>query len=478
MNTLSRLASWVIAISVLFSSLSVSAAVTTSAGLQREAKPIIKNISNSTGKSWATARVKLYADTLKYMSKINTLDAKNYKKEVWESASRYISNLQNGVYVFDITPTDRTMVENLVLSYQKDMTRAVRTYIEQYKNSDKKEIGDMHFTLRSTNTSVDIDIGQYRVVQSQDMRNMEIDIRMSIRVTGKDGNLSATLEGNMMIVDNALYLTLRDYSLSTTIKGMETTEIEKVLRTVKGKTYHQKLDKEVADALKESKKSLEMTEKLLSILESESIFTPVAKEGSEYILMFRKSAVQKIVALSRTPSMLDISPKNLLIPMDIRTNGKDIDMSGYANSLSLDAHISRKGDGTPVMTLEWTERSGYDSWNWKLSKTPTFWAFAGASEEYTIDAQATKNGATATVKKWDKTIGTARINSTGVHAWTYDMSAIYEDISYDWETGESTSEDISMKFWWAVKQEFGRFTLTPPTLYEEMSKLQKQLEDL
>lgn len=58
------------------------------------------------------------------------------------------------------------------------------------------------------------------------------------------------------------------------------------------------------------------------------------------------------------------------------------------------------------------------------------------------------------------------------------MSAIYEDISYDWETGESTSEDITMKIWGALKQEFGKFTLTPPTLYEEMSKLQRQLEDL
>lgn len=478
MNTLSRFVSWVVAISVLFSSLSVSAAVTTGAGLQREAKPIIKNISNSTGKSWATARVKLYADTLKYMSRINTLDAKNYKKEVWESASRYLSDLQSGAYVFDISASDRTKAEELVLSYQKDMTRAVRAYIEQYKNSDKKEIGDMHFTLRSTDTSVDIDIGQYRVVQSQDMQSMEIDLRMSIRATGKDGNLSATLEGNMMIVDNALYLTLRDYTLSTTIKGIETTEIEKVLRTIKGKTYHQKLDKEVADALKESKKSLEMTEKLLDILESESILTPVARQGSEHILMFRKSAVQKIVSLSRTPTLMDMSPKGLLIPIDIRTDGKDIYMSGYANSVSLNAHLTRESSGIPIMTIEWSERSGYDTWNWKLSKTPTFWAFAGASEDYTIDAQATKNGATATVKKWTKTIGTARINSTGVHAWAYDMSAIYEDTSYDWETGESTSEDITMKLWGALKQEFGKFTLTPPTLYEEMSKLQKQLEDL
>jgi len=50
--------------------------------------------------------------------------------------------------------------------------------------------------------------------------------------------------------------------------------------------------------------------------------------------------------------VVDISPKNLLIPIDIRTNGTDIDMSGYADGTSLKAHISRESDGTPVMTLE------------------------------------------------------------------------------------------------------------------------------
>ncbi|MFZ2256357.1 MAG: hypothetical protein WAW59_07315 [Patescibacteria group bacterium] len=50
--------------------------------------------------------------------------------------------------------------------------------------------------------------------------------------------------------------------------------------------------------------------------------------------------------------VVDISPKNLLIPIDIRTNGMDIDMSGYADGTSLKAHISRESDGTPIMTLE------------------------------------------------------------------------------------------------------------------------------
>jgi hypothetical protein len=151
------------------------------------------------------------------MNKLNNPDARSYKQEVSESVSRYLSDLQSGAYTFDISTADRTQVEELVLSYQKDMTQVLRTYLEQYQNSDSKETGNMHFTLRSTDASLDIDIDQYRVVQSQDMQNMEIDIRMSVRVTSEEGTLSLTLVGNMMLVNNSLYFTLRDYSLSTTI---------------------------------------------------------------------------------------------------------------------------------------------------------------------------------------------------------------------------------------------------------------------
>ena len=68
--------------------------------------------------------------------------------------------------------------------------------------------------------------------------------------------------------------------------------------------------------------------------------------------MFQRKAVQKIISLSRKPTILDMSPKNLLIPIDIRTVGSDISMAGYAGNTSLSAHISRDATGTPIMTIE------------------------------------------------------------------------------------------------------------------------------
>lgn len=282
-------------VTIIISSLCISSAlasetiqVSTAAGLQREAREAIKSITSSTGKSWATARVGLYANTMRYASKLNNTDAQEYKKEVSENAAQYLNDILNGTYVFDISATDRARVEDVVLSYQKDMTQVVRTYIEQYKNSDKKETGDIHFTLQSSDANITVDVDRYRVVQSQDLKNMEVDLRMSVRITGKDGTLSATLDANVMIVDSSLYFTLKDYSFSTTLEEVEIEQVEKVLRAIKGKAYHQKLNKEFSDALKDSKKSIEMTEKLLSILETESLLTPVASQGSEYVLMFRK----------------------------------------------------------------------------------------------------------------------------------------------------------------------------------------------
>jgi hypothetical protein len=43
--------------------------------------------------------------------------------------------------------------------------------------------------------------------------------------------------------------------------------------------------------------------------------------------------------------------------------------------------------------------------------------------------------------------------------------------SYDWESDSSISQNIIVKFFGNVEREFGKFTIVPPTITEEMSKL-------
>jgi hypothetical protein len=54
------------------------------------------------------------------------------------------------------------------------------------------------------------------------------------------------------------------------------------------------------------------------------------------------------------------------------------------------------------------------------------------------------------------------------------MSATWEDIKTNWETGKQESEEVAVRLWGTLRDEFGAFTLTPPSLYEEMSKLTEQ----
>jgi hypothetical protein len=410
----------------------------------------------------------------------NKKDLLAYKKEVGASATLFISDLSAGKYQFTISDTERATVESTVLSYQQDLVRVAKYYIERAKNNDIRETGDMHFTLRSTKMNISINVDPYRIVQSRDKKNMEVDVRITMNASGSEvwEEMSASIEGNITIIGSDLYVRLRDYSIKTSANDDRLTEMRQMLDSMKWKTYHQKLDDEALAAMQESQGSYDMIDKLLAILDREALFTPVAKQGSEYILMFRKSTAKAIAGLGAQPNLADINMRDLMIPIDIRMIGTKIQFHGYADNVVLDATVDRSNTGTPTITMNMQERGTSDMWHYQISRTPSFWALAAASREYTVDARATDYGATATVKKGTKTLATAKIDSTGLNAWSYDLSAVWDYVQMNWDTEEEETESIVLHFWGKFRDEFGTFTLVPPTLYEEMSKLQKQLEDL
>lgn len=65
-------------------------------------------------------------------------------------------------------------------------------------------------------------------------------------------------------------------------------------------------------------------EKVLKKLETASLLTPVARQGSDYILMFRKSTILDLARLTKTSGIADVQLKNLLIPTDLRMNGTTV----------------------------------------------------------------------------------------------------------------------------------------------------------
>ena len=175
----------------------------------------------------------LYANTIKSTYSLYGDDAASYRREVAESANSYLSDIKNGSYTFDISDDEKSTVEAVVLSYQKDMTAAIRRLIDQQRNNDTKESGDMHFTISSSDLNLAVNIDRYHVIQSSDMENIEMSIRMNIRVTSKEGDLNAMIDGKVMILGNDFYITLQDYSLTTTMDGSDITNFRKILDTIK-----------------------------------------------------------------------------------------------------------------------------------------------------------------------------------------------------------------------------------------------------
>lgn len=177
---------------------------------------------------------------------------------------------------------------------------------------------------------------------------------------------------------------------------------------------------------------------MTTILKSESLLTPIAKKGNEYILALKTKTFHSLVAIFDPEDTLDTSVMKLIdvvaIPADLRTDGKNLSIKGFSPEYVFDAVLARSSDNTPVLTLNTKETGVNFPWQWTLSKTPTFWALAGSvtgdGEVYQIDSKASKTGANASVKKDGKTIATAKIDNTGINAWSYDMSAFWEHDTY------------------------------------------------
>jgi hypothetical protein len=242
---LHSLARYAIIMTVLTGTTSVSAATQTitATNINRVSAPIVRTLPDMTSKAWANARLGLYKSVMQYRSYgvDNKRDLLAYKKEVGTSAALFLSDLSTGKYQFTISDSERTTVESTVLSYQQDLVRVAKYYIERAKNNDMRETGDMHFTLRSQKADVTINVDTYRIVQSRDKRNMEVDMRISMQASGSQigGQISGSIDGNITIIGSDLYMTLRNYTLSTTVMDSELAEIRQMLDTVKGKTYHQ-----------------------------------------------------------------------------------------------------------------------------------------------------------------------------------------------------------------------------------------------
>lgn len=467
---------------------SVSAQILTPAGLTREARSTIARISDPSGNVWAKMHLEEFTNALVAIQRKrnNSLENKLLKSEIITNATNFITDLKNKSYTFDIPTVERDNIENFILSYQKEFVIKVREYIQNYATIDQKGSGDMHFTLRSNETDVTISINPYKITSSSNDKNIEIDAKITINVIQKKLNdrFEIMIDGSVKLIDHDIYISLRDYAIiPPKSQQVNISSYIETIKEMKGKVYHQKLTHELASALaKETKQKefiLKSIEPMLDILMNNSILTPIAKQGDMYVLALSSKTAKllsRIMQENASSIFYDFPIElaaSIALPLDIRTDGKQIYFSKLNAEMRLNGVVSRDPTNTILLNMSVSEVGTLTPWKLAINKTPIHWTLMGSSDDYTIDATLSKTTVSATIKKWNTILGTAKIDNTSINAWTYDLSAIWEQTTYNWsiDAQDTETENISLRLWSNMRQEFEQFTIVRPTMREEMDQL-------
>jgi hypothetical protein len=494
----------IIVLIVLFCLQSVSAAILTPAGIDREASSAITVIKSPVWREWAQTRV----DYLKQI--LWATRNRSIHQKIIAHATKFLSDLKNGVYTYDVSSNERVLSEKIILEYQKEFVKVLKRHINTYNTQDKKENGNMHFAiqLNDYNRKMDviIDLSPYKIIISKDLENMEIDGKIDVSITEtEDRKMQKSthfmIDGNMRLIKNDLYFMLRNYNLKYT----DTTEnipwyleeFRDIFSEIKWKDYHYSFNDTYSYrsilstfALKnregQSEKIIQKIQSVLDILMVEPILSPVAKKWESMILGINTKTLFSIGRLmpemKETLSKVNIDTLSdiynvLPIAADIQLIGNRLSTIGMTADVWYSGQLDRLSDGTPVFMLSIDDLTGISELQKIIiSKTSTYLWFAASAtmggEPVDLTAQAKKDGMTASISLKGKEFATAQLHEIGSKTWNYDFA--FTNI---WA---NPNELQTFHLWWDLWEEFGIFTIIPPSISSEVTDIQtykKQRDD-
>lgn len=243
----------------------------------------------------------------------------NLKKEIgtYKNLRKELISLNGSASnPFSIPAQETVSVESDMIDFQKILTASMRKALDNYDSSDFKETGKMNISTEGSFGKVDISVEKYTKILSLLTRSQEADMtakaKFIINMPGsyKYNEISKKLEkskgetvsgdlsidGSMKMIDQDLYLTLRDYSLSTNLTGKEKDALDKSLKEFtqyKGKTVKISLPASSNTKINQAE-VISQLQKTLTVLEANSLFTPYKKIGDTYTLTLKDSTIQSI----------------------------------------------------------------------------------------------------------------------------------------------------------------------------------------
>lgn len=240
-------------------------------------------------------------------------EIRNYKDLRWE-----IQSLQSDVNPFELSIEDVASVEADMIDFQKIVTSVLRTAVDSYSTSDFKETGKMNIGAEGSFGKIDLVVEKYTKIFSLLTMSQEADVTAKAdfsinmpgsyeydtatndykKTTGETVTGSLSIDVSVKMIDKDMYVTLQDFSLSTSFSGIPQEAIDNI-NAYKGKTIKIPL----SDSLKDSTGGFDQTETLsrlkllLSILEEQSLLAPYKKIGDIYSLTLRDDTVKSIGAV-------------------------------------------------------------------------------------------------------------------------------------------------------------------------------------
>lgn len=307
--------------------------------ITREGNRIIQEATKSVKKLSDTSVKKFYLKELNeeknnlsslanYIADFPSWDTKEARAKHQEFIQNtYLPSLKNLKQEIQTNPlsskintNERTMIENDILSYQKEILLPIQEFLEQYSSGNIKSTGNSAFEYQGTlgNAKIAFDSMTSLTSLISDHSDLDTTIQLHLDLAippetrcDYDSNdeyictpktatgrlaLDATLELSIGIRDDAIFITPKRFSyipvaLPTTgeyafLSGSLARGREIILATGGKTTYRLPIDASLSTSIihTDTQKQIQLAKDILHLFTSRSVVTPIAKNTDGYLL--------------------------------------------------------------------------------------------------------------------------------------------------------------------------------------------------
>lgn len=221
---------------------------------------------------------------------------------------------------YKIDASVNSSIETDLIWIQKDVVIELKKYLEIYIKSGFKKAWKQNFEISTELWKLTVNLEKYTSIFAFLTRSQEVDFVINVWIDGKIPKTAQTntdtyfnwdfkIDTNIKIIGTDLYINLKDYTINFSSSDKDVikqanftlTQIKWQLDAFKWKIVHLKLPEQTVKQTFNQTEILANIDKILDILETNSLFTPYKRIDSGYILTVNGDALKKITTTFNQP---------------------------------------------------------------------------------------------------------------------------------------------------------------------------------